>query len=991
MAQEYSTKLTLKDNFSAVIQKAISATESLRSKLQATEKDLGKLGNKKVKIGAELDSSVNSSLNKLADKIPKDKTIKIKAKDEVTRNVTNMQRDIYKMGREISLGMKDPFRGLNRSTISATGNLVTMRNAARELARSMATSQVAAQMAGNAMVASAAAGAALGRTMKGKGGTRMILSPHGWIADPRKGKNEGLGTTKHGYGSFRTVPTNSGGIHVAGSYAAGGAALGTQRLDGRTHKDFMGRGGTFKGVKAVAGDDYFNMIRSQRQYMMQNFGSLGSLQKFIPKSNVKLANVLTPDGKKIRAGMNVVFEQMNAVERYGRRISSSLKSVYSSAADGAKSGFRVVKSGMDSMWNSPFMKSGRQIAMGGVFAAQRGLFSAKGMTTVIGAKFKDLGARSGINSLIAMIKNKTFSVNVKANVASAKSAINSLKNSTATISMVGGAAAAAGGLTAVKGAAQLESNSIAIEHFVKYANVRKASKGEEALKSDGQIKSESDAYMGKLRKYAVDTPFGDVEVMDAGRRAVNVMNGDLKDAEELVKIAGDMAALNPGKTIMQAMEALADLKTGEMERMKEFGLKISAEQFKGLVGKGKNDDLTEDEQTQAYRTLMDHKLKTQFGGGAKKLSNSAAGKWSTVTGSAEAGLADIGTMFLPGVKDALDSMSEMINTYGPIISAALKPVADAFNALMKTELGSKIVVITVAVAAGALAFGAFCAAVSLLATPLGMVVKGFGMLMSGLRMASTVITVVRTAMLGLNLAFLANPITWVVAGVIALVAAGIWLYKNWDKVKQFFADMWVGPSAAIDRFKEGAKKWLGEAGDWLQSKWEGVKQFFADLWVGPSAAIDRFVEGIRSGFNAVVEWVKEKWQSLCDFFSLNILRPKVMFGSDSGPDGPMPIPTGEGGVTPPDGSGWDGSDRAVGMEYIPYNGFQINAHRGEAILTRTEADAWRSGRSSYSGGVTINIHDPVVREESDLDRLGTLLAQKISEVRSNMGAVPVSA
>ena len=260
------------------------------------------------------------------------------------------------------------------------------------------------------MAASAAAGVAVGRTMKGNGGTKMILSPHGWIADPRKGSNEGLGTTKHGYGSYRTIPTSSGGLRVAGSYVAGGAALGTQRLDGRTHKDFMGRGGTFKGVKAVAGDDYFNMIRKQRQYMMQNFGNLGSMQKFIPKSNVKLANVLTPDGRKIRAGMNVVFEQMNAVERYGRRISSSLKSVYSSVANGAKSGFNAVKSSMDSVLNSPLIKSGRQAATSGIFAAQRGLFSAKGTTAVIGAKFKDMGAKSGINSLIASIKNKTFSI-----------------------------------------------------------------------------------------------------------------------------------------------------------------------------------------------------------------------------------------------------------------------------------------------------------------------------------------------------------------------------------------------------------------------------------------------------------------------------------------------------------------------------------------------------------------------------------------------------
>ena len=39
------------------------------------------------------------------------------------------------------------------------------------------------------------------------------------------------------------------------------------------------------------------------------------------------------------------------------------------------------------------------------------------------------------------------------------------------------------------------------------------------------------------------------------------------EAETLLKLASDMAALTPGKTVMDAMEALADLKLGERERI----------------------------------------------------------------------------------------------------------------------------------------------------------------------------------------------------------------------------------------------------------------------------------------------------------------------------------------------------------------------------------------------------------------------------------------
>lgn len=46
------------------------------------------------------------------------------------------------------------------------------------------------------------------------------------------------------------------------------------------------------------------------------------------------------------------------------------------------------------------------------------------------------------------------------------------------------------------------------------------------------------------------------------------------------------------------------------------------------------------------------------------------------------------------------------------------------------------------------------------------------------------------AELGLNATLLANPFAWVVAGIAALVAAGVVLYKNWDKVSVKMRGVW---------------------------------------------------------------------------------------------------------------------------------------------------------------------------------------------------------
>lgn len=98
--------------------------------------------------------------------------------------------------------------------------------------------------------------------------------------------------------------------------------------------------------------------------------------------------------------------------------------------------------------------------------------------------------------------------------------------------------------------------------------------------------------------------------------------------------------------------------SGETERLKEFGLKVSQAELKALVGKGEGDDLNQDELLQAFQKLMDGPLKKTFSGGAEELSQTVAGKFSTVTGKLKSGLTDVAIAFAPQIAAALDSVTE---------------------------------------------------------------------------------------------------------------------------------------------------------------------------------------------------------------------------------------------------------------------------------------------------------------------------------------------
>ncbi|SFH21149.1 Phage tail tape-measure protein, controls tail length [Desulfotomaculum arcticum] len=118
-----------------------------------------------------------------------------------------------------------------------------------------------------------------------------------------------------------------------------------------------------------------------------------------------------------------------------------------------------------------------------------------------------------------------------------------------------------------------------------------------------------------LNSFAAKTPFEMGDLFPAMSRGIGISGGDISMAKQMVSLAGDMAALTPGKTVQDAMEALADAQMGEFERMKEFSMKMTQEEFKTLGG---------------WVGFLE-KAEQKFAGGAEKLSQTATGRFSTIT------------------------------------------------------------------------------------------------------------------------------------------------------------------------------------------------------------------------------------------------------------------------------------------------------------------------------------------------------------------------
>ena len=135
-----------------------------------------------------------------------------------------------------------------------------------------------------------------------------------------------------------------------------------------------------------------------------------------------------------------------------------------------------------------------------------------------------------------------------------------------------------------------------------------------------------------------------------------------------------------------------------------------------------------------------------------------------------------------------------------------------------------------------------------------------------------------------NAAMSANPIGAVIIAVMALVAAGYFLYQNWETVKAFFIGMWESPIAAILAFLTGPIGLLLYIGSVIIANWDAVKAWFTLLWEDPKAAIRQFADYMMGTLGRALDWAEQKWNTLKNIFNqpLTVTVRKLFLGDDSG-------------------------------------------------------------------------------------------------------------
>ena len=170
----------------------------------------------------------------------------------------------------------------------------------------------------------------------------------------------------------------------------------------------------------------------------------------------------------------------------------------------------------------------------------------------------------------------------------------------------------------------------------------------------------------------------------------------------------------------------------------------------------------------------------------------------------------------------------------------------------------------------------------------------FGAIMGA---AANAIKVVRTAILGMNAAMLANPIGVVVALLAGLVVAFVYLWNNVEGFRKFWIKAWNLIKDGAVKAWNSIKKALGSIGSWFSDKFKQVQKAGKDAWNGIKNAwnsagqwFSSMAGKIKNAFTSIPSWfrstfqkawsnIKSVFSSWGSFFSGLWSKVKSKFGS----------------------------------------------------------------------------------------------------------------
>lgn len=181
---------------------------------------------------------------------------------------------------------------------------------------------------------------------------------------------------------------------------------------------------------------------------------------------------------------------------------------------------------------------------------------------------------------------------------------------------------------------------------------------------------------------------------------------------------------------------------------------------------------------------------------AEAINNTPEQKFQVIKQQIHNNVEELGNGLLPVVNDTMDKVSGLIQKGSEWISKNQETVQTIMNIALR--LGVFLVIA-------------------------GSVMGVVGSLGKLFLSAKNAIGLVKTAVLGMNTAFLASPITWVVIGIVALIAVFAVLWNNSEAFRNFWKGLFEQVRSAVMQAWSSIQPALQNLGGKLKELWQAVQ------------------------------------------------------------------------------------------------------------------------------------------------------------------------
>lgn len=414
------------------------------------------------------------------------------------------------------------------------------------------------------------------------------------------------------------------------------------------------------------------------------------------------------------------------------------------------------------------------------------------------------------------------------------------KSSSLTSSLMGAAGKAGGLAIAFTGVAGVTGTLKA--GFDKLTSIEDTTASLEVITGSAAT---AETAIDSLRKTNEGTPYTFDSWAEAGKNLI-AFGVDAEYASDVVEALGEAAsASGKGESALNQMadalgkasakgklglEALNSLSQGGVEGMKilanEAG--VTTEEMSKMISKGA---VPADK---AIKTLTD---------GIKNGSDGAAGSTRALSGVMEklggntsGTIARMKSSFTNLGADVMEMFVPVIATVAEFLMDWAKKLREVIS-IMKEHKG---IIVALTGVIGAFAAGLAAVKIAAFASQMMLAVRGYIAMYRAVGLA-------KGAMILFNASVWANPLVWVVAGIVAVVA---------------------GLALFFTKTEAGRAAWSAFT-DFLGAAWEKIKGYFASAWDAIKPVWDGLIDGVKKVWDAIgpiFDRIREAWGNLVDWF-----------------------------------------------------------------------------------------------------------------------------